>query len=627
MAYFVDLLKGHQASVTSHDGRTLRIGRGTNADLRFDDAGVALEHAAVEEDVDGWVLHDRGSVTGTFVNGERVASALLADGDRVEIGGYRLEVEILSRQDPLFLHVARIGDEPAAGTKAITMSTLRASSGELLDLAQRTVATRLVPFSEIRRIREAATAAASTTPPSEDKGAAPAGTVLVSPEAMAATLKRVRDAQEEAPPAEPPPAEPPATEPPRPPVRAAPRPPARRVDYARAYGLRRGVLRKSVFAAVLSLATAGTLLALIQCGRLDVFSPGPLTAVHRQATRNACGGCHLGWQRVGDRGCLAAGCHATAGAHQANLAREPSCLECHTEHRDLQALRLLQEDGGCVGCHAALETRGGSPRFAASITGFGAGEHPDFTPRSDPGALDFHHAWHLNLRRGGEPALACGSCHTRGDDGEIEPVRFERHCQRCHNLSFDRRFGSQEAPHAPPAEVLTYLAGFYSLRPEVLGRLSAGERGRLGGGRGEERQLAAVAEWNAEALVRNKCAKCHGFSSDPRRTRLAALAVRPPRLREGWLEHASFRHAPHLALENACDDCHRAARASNAAADVLLPEVAACRDCHRPPEPGERSGTGKLGRVDCLGCHGYHPEAGEIARLAVRDEETASAVR
>lgn len=598
MPYFVDFLTGHQASVSSHDGRTLRIGRGTNADLRFDDAGIALEHATVVEDAEGWVLSDRGSVTGTFVNGRRVATARLADGDRVEIGGYRIEVEILSRRDPLFLHVARMGEEPPRGTKAITMSTLKASSGELLALAEKTIATRFVPFSEMKKIRDAA--------------AAPATTVLVSPEAMAGSLRRVREAAESRETPEPPPGGPP---PERPSARpAAPRPAGPRVDYERAYGLRRGVLRKGVFALALSLATAGTLLAIFQRRRLDVFSPGPLTAVHRSATRNACGGCHLGWQRVGDQGCLAAGCHEKVGAHQANLAREPSCLECHTEHRDLQALRLLQEDGGCVGCHAALETSGGAPRFAARITGFGAGEHPGFTPRSDPGALSFHHAWHLNLRRGGELALACGSCHTRRDDGEIEPVRFEKHCQGCHNLSFDRRFGAQEAPHAPPGEVLTYLAGFYSLRPEVLGRLSAEERGRLGGRRlGEQRQLAVVAEWNTEALVRNKCAKCHGFSSDPRRTRLPALAVRPPRLRESWLEHARFRHAPHLELEMACDDCHRSARASNQAADVLLPEIAACRGCHRRPEPGERPGEGRLGRVDCLGCHSYHPEAGELA--------------
>lgn len=598
MPYFVDVLKGHQASVASYDGRTLRIGRGTNADLRFDDAGVALEHAVVEQDEGGWTLTDRGSVTGTFVNGERVASARLADGDRIEIGGYRIDVEIQSPGDPLFLHVARIGEEPAGETKALTMATLRASSGELLSLVDKTGATRFVPFSELKKAR--------------DEALTPASTVRVKPEDVAATLRRASNKEPQAPAA----------------VRPS-SPPVPRVDYGHAYALRRGVLRKSVFAAVLSLATAGTLLALFQRGRLDVFSPGPLTTVHRAATRNACAGCHPGWRRVGDEGCLAAGCHDTVGAHQANLAREPSCLECHTEHRDLQALRLLREDGGCAGCHAALATRDGASRFAGRITGFGPGEHPDFTPRSDPGALTFHHAWHLNLRRGGSLVLACGTCHTRRDDGEIEPVRFEKHCQGCHNLGFDRRFGSQQAPHSTPAEVLTYLAGFYSLRPEVLGRLSAPERGRLGGRQGREQQLAAVAEWNAESLVRNKCSKCHGFVTDPRRTRLARLEVRPPRLRDGWLEHARFRHAPHLELELACDDCHRQARASNAAADVLLPEIAACRDCHRSPGPGEHPGAGRLGRVDCLGCHSYHPEPGEVQGLkslaiapsSLRDED------
>ena len=56
----------------------LRIGRGTNAELRSENPAVALEHAVIESGADGYVVVDRGSITGTYVNGKPVESARLA---------------------------------------------------------------------------------------------------------------------------------------------------------------------------------------------------------------------------------------------------------------------------------------------------------------------------------------------------------------------------------------------------------------------------------------------------------------------------------------------------------------------------------------------------------------------
>jgi two-component system cell cycle response regulator len=68
------------------DGVTL-IGRGREAQLRFDDAGVSRNHARVSF-LGGsrYLLEDLESTNGTFVGGRRIERAELESGDRVNIG-------------------------------------------------------------------------------------------------------------------------------------------------------------------------------------------------------------------------------------------------------------------------------------------------------------------------------------------------------------------------------------------------------------------------------------------------------------------------------------------------------------------------------------------------------------
>jgi pSer/pThr/pTyr-binding forkhead associated (FHA) protein len=71
-------------------GDSMRIGRSLSADLRFEDPTVSRRHAVlVAEDQGVRVLDDR-SLNGVFVNGERIVSQLLADGDEIVVGRYRL---------------------------------------------------------------------------------------------------------------------------------------------------------------------------------------------------------------------------------------------------------------------------------------------------------------------------------------------------------------------------------------------------------------------------------------------------------------------------------------------------------------------------------------------------------
>jgi predicted nucleic acid-binding Zn-ribbon protein len=68
----------------------LRIGRSLTADIRFDDATVSRRHAILVAENDEVRILDDRSLNGVFVNGRRVETQVLADGDELVIGRHRL---------------------------------------------------------------------------------------------------------------------------------------------------------------------------------------------------------------------------------------------------------------------------------------------------------------------------------------------------------------------------------------------------------------------------------------------------------------------------------------------------------------------------------------------------------
>ncbi len=70
----------------------IRIGRGSEADVRMGDRWVSREHCEIDC-VDGvLVVRDLGSKHGTFVNGRAVLEAELRPGDLLNIGISRFVV-------------------------------------------------------------------------------------------------------------------------------------------------------------------------------------------------------------------------------------------------------------------------------------------------------------------------------------------------------------------------------------------------------------------------------------------------------------------------------------------------------------------------------------------------------
>ena len=64
----------------------LCIGRRTESDLRLVGSDVSREHAEIVKENGDWILRDKKSRYGTFVNGEAVTEHKLTHGDRVQFG-------------------------------------------------------------------------------------------------------------------------------------------------------------------------------------------------------------------------------------------------------------------------------------------------------------------------------------------------------------------------------------------------------------------------------------------------------------------------------------------------------------------------------------------------------------
>jgi pSer/pThr/pTyr-binding forkhead associated (FHA) protein len=72
------------------DTPIVRAGRHPESDIFLDDITVSRRHVEIRHEGDGYVVHDAGSLNGTYLNRERVDTALLQNGDELQIGTFKL---------------------------------------------------------------------------------------------------------------------------------------------------------------------------------------------------------------------------------------------------------------------------------------------------------------------------------------------------------------------------------------------------------------------------------------------------------------------------------------------------------------------------------------------------------
>lgn len=82
------------------DRDVVKAGRHPDSDIFLDDITVSRRHVEIRHEGDGYVVHDAGSLNGTYLNRERVDTALLQNGDELQIGTFKL-VFLTGRGDGL----------------------------------------------------------------------------------------------------------------------------------------------------------------------------------------------------------------------------------------------------------------------------------------------------------------------------------------------------------------------------------------------------------------------------------------------------------------------------------------------------------------------------------------------
>lgn len=72
------------------DQAVTTAGRHPDSDIFLDDVTVSRRHAEFRKNGDSYEVVDVGSLNGTYVNREPKNSAVLANGDEVQVGKFRL---------------------------------------------------------------------------------------------------------------------------------------------------------------------------------------------------------------------------------------------------------------------------------------------------------------------------------------------------------------------------------------------------------------------------------------------------------------------------------------------------------------------------------------------------------
>ena len=392
----------------------------------------------------------------------------------------------------------------------------------------------------------------------------------------------------------------------------------------------------------------------------SVWNTGELSPAHH-FFREDCSTCHQSaFIRVEDQACI--DCHQNTHAHadlkfdavdELNAAR---CASCHEEHNGSIGL-VMRHDSFCVDCHRHLKQLTNDETKLLNASDFGS-DHPEFRVsiphlKNDQVVLKRvslehkdqlkeelsiynSHKAHLKpegVHRRFDPdrdkldrdkselpvaqdqssdrvIMDCADCHTF-DRGRVatKQINFQQHCNACHRLDFEPGDEQQELPHGDVGKVLYYLQQFYQnkalkgLVEDSRAPLVVRTRRRPGQRLSEPERLEALAwaerktrDVAMEVFMFRVCKTCHDvqYASNGK----PPWTIPPVRLPEHWMPLAHFSHQKHVTV--ACEDCHQNVDESEDGADILLPSIKVCQDCHAGEDDRRRLAS------NCVDCHGFH---------------------
>lgn len=370
---------------------------------------------------------------------------------------------------------------------------------------------------------------------------------------------------------------------------------------------------------------------------------GPLASAHASFGRD-CNTCHQQpFVQVKNDACES--CHKTIGWHfplktpaakeiHAAVFPDTRCASCHRDHKGPNG--LVRTDATlCTDCHQNLKSR--HPKIGTANIGDFTKDHPGFmlsilqpgktgesaivrvpqddkTKAREASGLKFPHDIHLSKKgiRGpdGKVNMECANCHARDEAGiRFKPVTMKDHCQNCHSLEFEPKVTNRQVPHGKIADVQDTLNEFYAQAAladtpiDVV--VDAGIR-RPGERLSETKRQAALT-WATEKAGKiakdlfedRVCFVCHQITPvAAAENKPATWQIAPVAVTQHWLPKSRFPHSQHSTFE--CADCHKVAD-SKVSADIAIPDIKNCRECHGGNEPVKDKARGT-----CETCHGFH---------------------
>jgi pSer/pThr/pTyr-binding forkhead associated (FHA) protein len=90
--HYLALGDGSESRLLRVDHDVTHLGRGSAAEIRFDDYRVSRDHAILVRHGSRIRLLDNRSANGTFVNGRRIAATNIVPGDVIDLGPVRIQL-------------------------------------------------------------------------------------------------------------------------------------------------------------------------------------------------------------------------------------------------------------------------------------------------------------------------------------------------------------------------------------------------------------------------------------------------------------------------------------------------------------------------------------------------------
>ena len=524
MSFVLQRPSGGGTALTQLRGDLLRIGRGTNAELRSENPAVALEHAVIEPGSGGYTITDKGSITGTYVNGRPVETALLAKGDVIEIGDLKLEVQVADPGKPLFLRLmsapsataaAAVEEEEApsitpggAMVRAkkvdyVAAYRLRRPYFTKLSLIALLVIGALVFLSEV------------TKPPKR---------VAFMPGGVSSAHTRARDANGE----------------------------SIANNCEACHDPWRGVS---------------------DTGCMSCHTKAQHSML--QSTESPCTTCHMEHRAtaklalVNDATCVA--CHGDLPAHE----RSPS---------DLKA---TQGQIAVVSLLAANPQAAHITAFGDDHPQFHFARDVDTLRFNHALHLKQGGIFNAGGKREELQCAQCHRMIETKGKVDPKPVSFVQDCQRCHRLTFDARFPDAEVPHGgDPGLVYGFVLATYAGNRDIAGKSPEQVRRILTSRPQSAPGESAVL--NAEGVIKSKCTLCHEMRRESGRLAATPPTIPARWLEHVKFSHTQHRDPPcescHdarpstktsdvlMPARNACTSCH--------GPQVTLKSSSKCVTCH-----------------------------------------------